>query len=32
MLSPGPGVYRNVTEMAAPENYTLCAPVERKEK
>jgi hypothetical protein len=30
MLSPAPRAYRNVIEIAVPENYTLCAPMERK--
>jgi hypothetical protein len=30
MLSPAPRAYRNVIEMAVPENYTLCASMERK--
>jgi hypothetical protein len=30
MLSLAPGAYRNVLEMAAPENYTLCAAMQLK--
>ena len=31
MLSIPAGSYRNVIEMAAPENYTLCATMKRKD-
>jgi hypothetical protein len=30
MLSLASGTYRNALEMAAPENYTLCAPMKLK--
>ena len=30
MLTLGSGVYKNALEMAAPENYTLCAPMKLK--